>query len=373
PSTATATTANDPQILRGRLKKFVGAVWPAASITVAGIICINYSGSHRDQAAFRSLFLSHIGVALISAGIVGVGYELRASRKHMEEQVNRLIAINSDEAKRRFPATLQALFRDANKKDLTHQLIRERLQTIVDDITAIESNNLAANSVSVHFVSTLLDHTSKIAKVLAEAKPAGGAYDLKLPTPSALADDILSQQMLALRSGDSYRVISDFTTWDNSNLDVFWAATKRKVKQRNIVVSRVFCLYSYDRGLSRQKIVEILHSHWKVAAASKNYQLAVNTDSVDVHPHMGSFKYRGQTICFEPGPGGDLSEISFSRTEKPARFDRCFDKAVPAIDPKGERSDVTFDNFLVRIERSKPGWLPAVTSGPSGQVAGVVY
>jgi hypothetical protein len=212
-------------------------------------------------------------------------------------------------------------------------------------------------------------------------------------TAAALADEILADELRAMRDGDSYRVVTDFATWRSDQLPSFLGALTEILKTDKvaITVERVFCVFDQDLTLSSDEALDILQNHWRLAHDTQNkhkvhYNVGVSLRKP--HEHVGIFSHSNLTTCFNPTGSGDLAKFTISLNRSSSEFERHWEGATKALTP-GENGGYTlvestilatlkfksgkalFDAFRGDYRESQPA--PASTPRPGGEGDAPIY
>lgn len=344
----------------------MGKIKPKLAVVVcigSGLVClaIAWSLGHDTLPEFT---FAHTGVALIVAGMVGIGYEIWSDRQRLQEHIDAIALLNRAIGEERFHADIAGLFplraletTDDSQLNEVYDQIRRELTQLVSFLNVIRKQSYET-VVLVQFVNRLLGYASEAAETLAHNEPGAPGRPLKLPKTAAhLTAEILSGQMAAMSGDDSYSVISDFRSWQGEALRAFLDETRRTVQSKKVLVRRVFANFIDDNGMDEEEVRLILKQHWELASTFPRYELAVSTSSY--YPHLGVFQCNGLPICFRPEIA-DLSEIVFSRVDLTGTFEACWTAAVKARRaPSGRRvrgEMLPFDEFWAAVAAKNPAF-----------------
>jgi hypothetical protein len=332
-----------------------------------GLLYVSYQARRHGQIEWE-FTLSHLGVASLVSGVVGVFYELTLDRARYNEAVESLSLLGSTDSPAKLRGALLSLLpTHAPEVDKVpgmselHSNMRGHIERIVDKTRALEQEG-RARLVLIRFVEKLLKYSADAASTLS---PSGGLLSLPV-SATVLAAEILSEQMGAMTKGDSYDVISDFSTWQSRELAVFREKI-RAVVTKGVRVRRVFAHFGYDAVRMSETIAkEILREHWEVAKEFPEYELAV---SVHSYEHVGTFTCGGAPISFRV-PNGDLSQMTVLRSH-PEGFGKCWAEAIKSRrsgpgDLKATRV-VEFNAFLQEVADKDSTWWSRFV-GPSERV-----
>lgn len=343
-------------------------IW-AIVLMVAGAasLLLAYSLEAHNHARIWAFAVSHLGIALILAGAIGLSYERWAHHERFNEYADALQLMSSERSEENLSGALKDLL-PAVKKDpdvddggmsALNRKMQDHMLALISGTNKMEGEGIA-RAVSVRFVEGLLKYASDATSALRN----GGTLRLPLSATS-LAAEILSEQMRAMRSGDMYDVISDFATWRNAELNTFLQAIREIPKGSH--VRRVFARFGHDdTRMTRGDVEAILRKHWQVAYDHRNYELAVSVSTQ--YEHVGMFQGRGLSICFMP-PAGRLTEMEVVLGGYP-KFDECWNDALPVRrrDPAsrtGKRTVVvSFERLCKEIDDRDPTWWTRF-SGPT--------
>jgi len=278
----------------------------------AGALKYHRPGIVLPRAGFEENFYEHLGVAFIISGIAGLGYEWLAHHRHLEEEVRVLIDINDSIAERQLRSVLKQLIRRDEKKDKgnVHGQLRMHINAIVDSIAKMDDTPAGADMVSLRFVNTLLRYADHASSTLSSGE---GDHVLVLPRSSALlADEILAEHVRAMNFGDTYDVISDFSTW-SWDLDKFRDELDRQMRRHKCYVRRIFCMFPYDARIGAQQAEGILRRHWewssRIFRETKEPHYNVGLSLLRPAEHVGIFRQNGSVMCFKPQGEGELERL----------------------------------------------------------------
>jgi hypothetical protein len=309
-------------------------------VVALGIASIFWSWGQPSFASFLTRFFSgsffkylleHFGVALIVAGIVGIGYELLSHEKRLNDQVKRLIAINDQIADKQLDAVLETLLPTRESENI-HGQVREYTATLVRALGRQGPVDMRPKIVALKFTALLLRYARNAAQALSGEIGEDDEHRLTLPASSAsLADEILSEQLRQLQAGDSYVVISDFSTWHDGQLPKFLEALRVVSKRRRVTIRRLFCRFGYDKRLTNEQVFRTLSEHWDIATSGRRgrkYQIGISFG--DSPEHVGVFHYARdkQFVSFRPFGKGTLERISISRRNDCPDFDKHWQAAI---------------------------------------------
>ncbi len=312
-------------------------------LLILGALTRESLSTSKERSVFLEVLeflLSHLGVALFVAGWAGIGYEFFAHYKHLQDQIVTLFKINRRLAASQLYAVLEKLIpieHDARNSGGVRRDLRADIAETVLAIARIESQPIKASEVSLKFIWRL----QRYARDAAVALETKDEHILKLPTTSAaLADEILAGQAASMVDGDTYDVVSDFSTWRNDQLPQFWAALKKSIEDKNVTVRRVFCYFSHDADLIHKEASEILRSHWCLAEATIRGAPLLGKYYVGIslhheRNHVGVFTLSKKVTCFKPLSEGDLSLLTVSRSADMHDFNRHWSAAIRVMDDNG--------------------------------------
>jgi len=267
------------------------------------------------------LVMEHGGLGLIVSALAVFGYEWRSNAKKAFDLTEELVRLREVEGIEAIHRGLEAVF-GGEVHNLPENLktVFNSLKKVIAAIQELNKNKSWANRQYIGFVSDLLDTSLLNAVNLSNLeKEEVNWMDFIVPVTAAkLADKFLAKHMMALTAGDTYEVISDFTSWQGRQLEEFHNdATKQAVKNGAEVI-RVFNLLSVrDEEVSEEQVREILRKHLKDArdwTGEKGYKVKVfgfedfavlrrnfPQDFKDkkraMDSHFGIFKHRNEIVC----------------------------------------------------------------------------
>lgn len=313
------------------------------SVALAGVFALWLSW-HRPSlvrfflelgsSKFGEFFLGHLGVALVIAGVVGIGYELLSHERRLRLHVERLIAINAEIADRQLDAVLETLLPTRKADDGVHRDLRDYTATLVRSLKQPDRTDVRPHIVSLKFTALLLRYAKNAASALSSEISEDGEHRLTLPASSAaLADEILAEQLHQMRRGDTYDVVSDFSTWRYEQLPKFWAELQRAADRSGIRIRRLFCRFVYDQQLTNKDVFDVLHAHLELAVArhrTHRGSYSVGLAFVVAPEHVGVFKYKKgkHIVSFKPQDQGTLERITISRRDDCPEFTKKWDNAI---------------------------------------------
>jgi hypothetical protein len=195
------------------------------------------------------------------------------------------------------------------------------------------------------------------------------------PTAAGMAAQILAKQMEAMKEGDSYDVISDLTSWQDTQLDKLFEKTGEAVRENDIKVRRVFNLIPYiRRGRDNplpHNYLNILTNHlrasemWKGKNGKGNYEIKIlwpkdydenlknnpslkGTDVASLH--FGLFIHGDQCVKFQVTKT-DLSDMELCRQAYENNDSRLFGviwmaaSEFPIGESTGERASLVMNEI----------------------------
>jgi hypothetical protein len=110
---------------------------------------------------------------------------------------------------------------------------------------------------------------------------------------------MLSAQMNAMRPGDKYDVLSDFTSWSATRLKLLFEANGDR-SMKGIMSRRIFCIFDHDYRLASDTVIQVMTDHWQQARrVGSNYQVGFITTRGN-WKHQGNFMHGDKCIRFEP-------------------------------------------------------------------------
>lgn len=221
------------------------------------------------------------------------------------------------------------------------------------------------------YVEFIARHVAEVvghnAEALSNLRRNGNKQDFTVPpTAAGMAAEILSRQMEAMEGGDGYDVISDLTSWEDSQLAELLNATKTAVESDKVQVRRIFNLLPYTiRGPFKKKLpakhYEILEDHlrasetWKGRNGQGCYQIKIlwreGYQSLREDPHwrnteierlhFGLFSHADESVKFSVTKT-DLSDMEMRRQSRGNEDERLFTalwKAAKDFPVEGSATD----------------------------------
>lgn len=357
----------DLDVFIARRRPTTPTVLAAAFIVFAIGLALLAAAAHYSQfekwqdylksQGFCVFLLGHVGVALIVAAIAGAVYETYAHHKYLEEEIFVLAGINQTLADKQLDIVLERLMRPTTQADArVHSDLRKYVKMTVHSVNEIAKKKVPAGTVSLRFVARLLKYAGDTAFALANAKPEGQGHEIELPLSAAhLADEILAAELLAMKDSDSYRVVSDFATWRNDQLPLFWGALKSILERdgnTNVTIERVFCVFDYDEKLWPEDAIRIIERHWNLAHETYNRsgqaRYNVGLSLLEPNAQTGIFMHRGLETCFTPQGTGDLARFKVSLNPKTHEFAHHWEPATKALVPSSSGGYECVDAGVLR-------------------------
>jgi hypothetical protein len=345
-------------------------------------LIVNYANKNWFTL-FCSFTTEHLGIGVIVAAIAVVFYEWGAAIKetldlaanlstsiHQIEQMKTLIertdevSANLVQTKRLMESLrlTERLYQDIDKAiriNLAHCLdgaiggpLRPRpiesekaasvCQELILAIKKLREKGAWANDKYIEFITKhIADVVGHNAKALSNLILNGNKQDFIVPpTAGKMAAEILSKQMEALKEGDGYDVVSDLTSWQDSQLTGFFSAMENAVNDDRAEIRRVFNVLPYlIRGDFRKalpdKYQDILTSHltasntWKGAKSTGKYQIKIlwtkgykklredpRWKNIEIERlHFGIFNHENESIKFSV-TAPDLSDMEIRRLSR---------------------------------------------------------
>jgi hypothetical protein len=127
-------------------------------------------------------------------------------------------------------------------------------EDLIRSIEKLRKNNHWANNKYIEFITKQIDEVvGHNADAFSHLRLNHGTRKFKVPpTAAGMAADILAHQMEAMKEGDRYDVISDLTSWRDTQLDELFNKTEAAVTNDDVQVRRVFNFLPYAwRGYDR--------------------------------------------------------------------------------------------------------------------------
>lgn len=310
------------------------------------------------DADFQRNFAEHLGMALIIGAIAGLGYEIFAHHKQLEQQLHILININDQIASSQLKHVLAKLVHVKSGDDRVHRDLRKHLSSIIASIAKMDEAAVGADLISLRFISTLLRYADNASRTLSTDDHREGQNVLVLPRTAAdLADEILAEHVHALEYGGSYDVISDFSTWQGWRLDKFSDELDRKLTKHKCFVRRVFCVFPHDIRLTPDEAKGILLKHWewalRIAAATGEPHYNVAFSLLQPIEHVGIFTQKHGVMCFKPQGEGDLARLVISHSADRERLEvkRHWETGVRVFESIRKAAlPLTFEDCLKRLQ-----------------------
>lgn len=375
-----------------------------------------------ESLHFLAFISEHLGVGFIVAAIAVFFYEWGAHIKqtmHLAARLNRSIR-RIDEAKTlidRSDEVAGALEQTKKLMDSLHlterlyeaidkaarlnlkrcldQLINGPLRTrteysekavescerLVLAIKKLREERAWGNDKYVEFITRhVVGVVGHNAEALSNLNRNGNKQDFIVPpTAAAMAADILSRQMEAMEEGDRYDVISDLTSWQDSQLMELRTTTRMAIKNDKVKVRRIFNLLPYTRGPFKRKLPakhnEILEDHlhaaetWKGDKGHGSYEIKIlwrdGYDCLHRNPHwrnteierlhFGLFTHMDESVKFSV-TRSDLSDMEMRRQPRGNEDEKLFEdlweaaKDFPSDGHVTDRVRKVFENLQREME-----------------------
>lgn len=273
---------------------------------------------NRDHVT-TALIVEHLGLAFIVSSIAVFGYEWRSYAKKAFDLTEELVKLRQVEGIEAIDRGLEVVF-GGEEHELGENVrkVFSSLKKVIVAIQDLNTNKSWASQQYIGFVSDLLDTAQLNAVNLSDLEKKEVSWkDFIVPvTASRLAGRLLTQYMMALGAGDLYEVISDFTSWQDAQLDEFHNIATKKAVANGAEVVRVFNLLSVgSETISESQIRETLTKHLNDAKqwpGAKGYKVKVFGPAeyavlhkkfpqadrrVLMESHFGVFKHRNEIVC----------------------------------------------------------------------------
>ena len=226
----------------------------------------------------------------------------------------------------------------------------ESCERLILAIQKLRQDGAWGNDKYIEFITKhISDVVGHNAEGLSNLRRNGNKQDFRVPpTAAGMAAEILSKQMEAMEEGDSYDVISDLTSWQDSQLDELLSTAETAVKSDKVQIRRVFNLLPYTiRGPFKKtlpaKYDEILETHLKASEMWKGdkgigcYLVKIlwrdGYESLRKDPrwrnteierlHFGLFGHTDESVKFSVTKS-DLSDMEMLRRSRKNEDERLF-------------------------------------------------
>lgn len=229
--------------------------------TVLGVYAYIEAHELLPKGHFVLMLLEHAGMACLVSAFVVFFYEWGAHisktaelSKELNDTIRHLVpAIGAELHEQRLTHSIRSLIKWEESGDKTSAVSPEPIiVNLVHALVAINENTeLWARNQYIGFITSELDVVVKNAMSLSRLGSSGSGdqqFTVR-PTAAAIADAILSAQMVATMPGDRYDVISSIPTWQGNRLKEFEAMTITAVRSRKVRVRRILNLLSYPDEL----------------------------------------------------------------------------------------------------------------------------
>lgn len=365
-------TPSSPRTTYARMKQvgldigpaFVAA-WPYMLLGLLTGALILYAGTRLfvpETIWFR--LSEHLGAGFVVSALAVFGYEWRAhiiktmntareltesiidakAINHSLVETGRLLGTIEKQEQLRTAAAKEGLKRCLKEVVLLEEndpLIRN-CEELISNISALRKRNNWIDRHYLSFISGILHDLVVKPSRLLEALGGDGEEEsdedrrLLVTLDSAeVGDRLLAAHMNALLPGDSYWVVSDLNTWKGDRLELFRRATEAAIKERGVVVTRIFDLVRHRDDFNREEMENAVRTHlqdsdkWITPEGTSGYVVKVlgtaeykkaqRRDS-ELTPnriraiHFGLFRHLNTAAIRVEVRKPDLSDLAISRS-----------------------------------------------------------
>ena len=277
------------QLAKREYRAFKGALVSIGVYAIlgaaAGIVLILLSMKWEEELspAWRTI-LEHLGDGFLVSSLVVILYEWRSHAKMALDLCRRYAEMMKVEGKSKLRLVLDELLTDEIGGDRVREDIQSLARGCEELILALvdlkEDHGWAIDQY-IGFIAGL-HQTIIVENMTAFRDLRAGDQTFELPrSPAAITDEILAAQMEATVKGDRYDVISDFFSWEQSNLRKFTEASGDAIK-RGVQIRRIFNVVRGEpESCTEEDVEQILREH-----------VAMMKDWSDGDPNHGSYQVR---------------------------------------------------------------------------------
>ena len=253
------------------------------------------------------------------------------------------------------------------------------VEQLVLSLSKLRKDNAWGNYQYIEFIKEYINEVvGHNARSFSALTRGAGKQDFTVPpTAAGMAARILAKQMEAMNEGDHYDVISDLTSWQDTQLDKLFEKTAEVVEESDIKVRRVFNLIPYIRRGHDKPLpascVSILTNHlrasetWKGKKGIGAYEIKLlwpkdyeeklkNSPilkGIDVASlHFGLFIHEDQCVKFQVTKS-DLSDMELCRQPSENNDSMLFKTILSASSevPSGRSTEESVSLIINELER----------------------
>jgi hypothetical protein len=299
-ATSKTNSATPPRGLQ-RLALAIGTVWAySLSGIVVGGLLVYEAADLEAQHKLAAKLLEHLGMGFIVAAIAVLFYEWGA---HIKDSIrlsevslklsDDLAAIKGAVGENALEGALRVLIR-GEKPEYDDEMVR-RVAQFVDHVRDLQTEGDWARAGYARFLYRLLkdvtDNAESLRSISAELRKnpvANAEYHVLVPSPAALTDIMLAEQMRRLPRGGKYSIASNPRAWQANQLNELHEQSQKAV-ENGVIIRRIFVLTHEKNGphahtFDAAEAAEMIRRHFDhttkwIGAGGGAYEIKLLDDS----------------------------------------------------------------------------------------------